>query len=575
MPRLAALLAVLLLFVGSCATGRGQGFSQEAARERAAHTEAEAPKDAPPEGAKPSKDQPPPPPPPTITINATPQQARISLNGQFLGTRSASFVSAGFGRRVTVRVEAPAYRTQTLDLTLWGQTQTIAVDLQPILGTLEVTGNNLEGAALSVDGQALKVGANPVLIGDRTLRVERFGYTGVSMAVTIRENETTSVTADLEPAAFDLTNLASDRPAFNPDSAAIAATLGFSFRASGPGHAALVLTDARGLLLRRWDYPALTTWNQSAAWNGLSVDGVALPDGPYDLTLTGGVAPGVETVKKKLSVRIDRSLVDKDRSTLGPAAGLLWVPTAEVLSPGTLQVSVLGLGHAQPPLLHVPLSTAVRFSPAQDWEVFGQASFRLWSDPYLNSGYATFSVKQRLETARAGFRAAWLVGATAGSWLEGASGVPPTDFLTTYPALRASLPVSWSWGRWTLMLAPEVDASYWSPSTAYEAAGPDEGLRLWAYGRAGLAFDPGPFSLAVSGAARTRTFDRGAGFLAPAQLGFEARWPLPSTPVTLTGYASVSAYSTDDYAWYGGLGVSLLLPPTLTLDLVSRAINSP
>jgi len=88
-------------------------------------------------------------------------------------------------------------------------------------------------------------------------------------------------------------------------------------------------------------------------------------------------------------------------------------------------------------------------------------------------------------------------------------------------------------------------------------------------------FDPGPFSIGVSAAARTLSFDRGFGVLDPAQLGLEAHWPLADSALTLTGYISVSAYSTVDYAWYGGLGMSLLLPPSITLDLASQLSKSP
>lgn len=590
--RLAAALALAWLLLASCATGSGSGFAREASRERAAKNEQNSPsdrsKDSPTPAGRPSSpaasaspstpaatEAPAPPPRPVITIVATPPQARISLNGSFIGTQSASFDSGGLGQQVTVRVEATSYRPQTLTLSLWGQTDTIAVDLVPITGILNVTGSQLEQTAITVDGQRLKPGANRVLIGTHTVQADRFGFVGQRRTVDLAEDQTTEVAFDLLPAPFDLTDLKSDHPeGFNPESAAIAATLGLSFQATGPGHALLVLTDRVGIERGRWDFLALTTWGQRAEWSG-RFGGEALDDGAYELTLTGGADPGVDTVRRSATVRIDRSFVDKDRPSLGPAAGLLWVPTAEVLSPGTLELSALGIGHREGDLLHAPVSMAARFSPARDWELLAQLSARLWSDSYLNSGYATFSVKHRLETSSPSFRSAWVLAATAGTWLEGDAGVPPTDFLTTFPGVKALLPISWSWGRFTLLLAPELDFSYWSPATAYTLPTADEGPKAWGYGRAGLVFDLGSVSLAISGAARTDTFDRGVGLLAPAHLGLEGHATLPGTPLTLGGYLSVSAYSTVDYAWYGGVGFSVLLPPALTLDLASQLDNSP
>lgn len=560
--RMTTLLLCLLVLLGACATGKGSGFSREAARESSSRPSDQGSGKTSEDGnAEEEKKEEKPIPKVTVVVN--PSNARITIGGRFAGTGSASFTSSGFGESVKIEVEAPSHRSRTLSVQLWGQTETLWVNLEPILGTLELLGD-LSGARVSAHGRSLSPGLNRLLIGDYVISARRFGFQDQTHRVLVEEDQTTTLSLAFVPAEFALTGLKSDRPdGFNPDSAVIAASARLSFQASTTGWALLVLSDRQGSEVARWEFPNLNGWDQEAVWDGRR-DGVALPDGEYTLTLTGG--PGAEeTVRRSIAVRIDRSLIDKDRPSLGPAPGLLWVPSAEVLSPGVFQLSVLGLGHFEQGLGHFPISTALRFAPIHGWEFFGQTSFRVWNDSSLNSVYFTFAVKRLIAVDSPHFRLAWVAGGTLASWMAEVPGIPPTDFLTTFPAVRALLPASWSLGRWTILVAPEVDGSYWSPSTAYEAAtGAEEGFRLWGYGRVGLAYDPGPFSVALSGAARTRSFDRGTGWLAPAHLGLEARLPVPRSPLTLTGYLSVSAYSTVDYAWYGGVGVSLLaaLPTT-------------
>ena len=577
------------VFFASCASGQGSGFSREADKEKTTHAAAK-PKEHSDSGGTSSapsapssgfnSDTPseatPPPPPPEITTHATPYQASITVNGRFAGTGTVTFSSTGFGQTATVTVEARSYRPQTIQVSLWSQTETRDVVLDPIQGTLEVAGEDLKNAVITWGGASLSPGTNVVLVGDGTLLVRQFGYKDFTAPAAVGENQTTKVDVALTEAPFTLTALQGDRAwGLNPDSAPQFAVEHLSFQVSGPGHALLVLSDPKGKEVARWEFPRLTTWAQQAVWTGRDNDGTGLPDGRYRLTLTGGAVGEGDTVKQSAWLHIDRTQLDRDRASLGPGAGLLWTPTPEIVGPGTVQASTLVLGHAEGDLSHIPVSTSVRFSPVAGWEVFGQTTLRAWSDPSLDSVYATFAVKNRLDLdlEKGGFRAAWLVGATAGSYFDTAA-IPATDFLTTFPALRAALPVSWTWGRWTLMVTPEADVSLAAPSTAYTSDW-GTGWKTWGYLRGGLSFDPGWFSLAFSGAARTDVWGRGLGFLAPAQLGLEARLPIPTTPATLTGYVSVSAYAPNDYAWYGGVGLSFLLTPQMALDMVSQTFGSP
>ena len=243
---------------------------------------------------------------------------------------------------------------------------------------------------------------------------------------------------------------------------------------------------------------------------------------------------------------------------MGPAAGLLWVPTADVLRTGSLEFSAMGFGHNDIDLAEGPLDLGLRVSPWSGWEFDGQGTWDLWSNPSISSFYFTFSVKNHLPTFTPGFRLAWIGGLTAASWLEGPMGIPPTDLLTTFPGLRLALAASWTWGPWTLLVSPELDGSFWSPSTAYYDSPPAPAVRAWGYGRFGLDFNPGPFSLGLSGVVRTETFDQGFGLLGPSNFGLEARLPLSNLPWTLSWYLTVAAYSSGDYAWYSGFGLSFV-----------------
>ncbi|HTH14619.1 MAG TPA: hypothetical protein VMB23_09490, partial [Spirochaetia bacterium] len=415
----------------------------------------------------------------------------------------------------------------------------------------------------------IPAGVQPVRIGRRTVEWRAFGFRSGAAQAVVKEAQTTVLEVATEPVVFSLGGLSLSRTGFHPGAPGAGGTLRIGFTAVAPGQARLEVRTADGTVAASWNYATLT-WGQSTVWLGLDASGNPVPDGAYAVVLSGA-APGDQTREwARALVVVDSHLNLNFRgNALAPGAGLLWVPTPETLPTGVGQISAFALEHTgvvdDGPVIQAPVATALRAGLTPGWEVDLRAVFRLWSEPWLDAAYAGLTVKHELPEPVPGLQWALQAGGTIGSWISGGYGVPPTDVLTDFPALKTALPVGWALGSLTLLAAPELDLSPAAPSYGGD---PGAGWRAWAYGRFGAVWDLKDLSLGASAVVRTKTFDRGAGLEGPVQAGLEVTLPIAGeVPFFLSALAGAELWSPGDGAFYGGVGIGTLLESPLPPDL--------
>jgi hypothetical protein len=490
------------------------------------------------------------------------------VDGRDVGTGPHTFDTSFRGGGSQVTVSAPGFRPKSLWIPNNGQQGTEDVALVPITGTLDVRG--LPGdAEVRIDGNWRQPGVQAARVGRRTVEWRAFGYAaGLAQAV-VKENETTVLEASLQPVPFALGGLTTSRQAFHHGVPGSPGTVRLGFTAAAPGTARVEVRTSDGAVAASWDFPSLT-WGQSVVWTGLDAAGAPVPDGAYAVVLSGA-GPGTEPLEwARTLVVVDSRLTLTFRgNALAPGAGLLWVPSPETLPMGVGQATAFALAHAGVvdggPVVQAPVAAGLRAGVVPGWEVDLRAVFRAWSEPWLDAAYAGFVLKHELPEPAPGLRWAFQAGGTLGSWVQGGFGVPPTDLLTDYPALKAALPFGWALGPVTLLAAPEFDLSPAAPSYSGD---PGTGWRTWGYARAGAVWDLEGLSLGTSAALRTRTFDHPLGLEGPAQVGLEATLSLPTeTPVFLSFLAGAEVWGPGDTAVYAGLGIGTLLGSPLPPDL--------
>lgn len=122
--------------------------------------------------------------------------------------------------------------------------------------------------------------------GEYELKVKKFGYEEYSQPVKIEAHETTEVTADLQPVAFELTNFACNKECFNPDYSGPLGKCTCSFSVTASGSANVCITDSTGLVVWEKQFIHFTSWGQTFDWNGRDSENKVLPDGIYCITIT-------------------------------------------------------------------------------------------------------------------------------------------------------------------------------------------------------------------------------------------------------------------------------------------------
>jgi len=517
----------------------------------------------------------------SIQITSTPSNASVYVNGRFQGFTPVTMENPPLGAYV-IRIELAGYYpvVRRIDLPS-GIGVTMDTTLAQITGHLVVDSSPAD-STVTVDGQQANPFGSEWPVGTHRVRVSKFAYEDFVSTVNIEANRTTYLAATLKPAQFLLSDVSTGRPRFNPNNPGPLGVSNIGFRVTSFGHATVTIapeqqnTPARNTLSgpefsRTFVIPSFSTWNQQVGWNGRNNDGILAPNGTYVATIVATPADGGPPQTRSVMVIVDSSLSIRYRSMLGGAPGLTYVPIADVLPGGSIQIGTQFLGHVgldsqQNLQARVPLMAGLRYGTGYGLEVDGTVQGILNTDPTLND--ASVSLGGRWRYAEVPFGAdLGLSGALQmrATFLSNAA----TDTLTNFDGLSLSAPISVHLGPIGLSLSPEILASTYPvyPVTASSA----QGAYLWGYGRAGIYFDTPSVLAGVSAAVRTIPFLSPAGTTIPTGTGVAAGWVLlpvdvaaemhlmlPGTSFIVSLSAAGEFSSLTDYYILGGGGIAFL-----------------
>jgi hypothetical protein len=140
----------------------------------------------------------------TLVVNVNPNGANVYVDGVLVG-RGDLRLNIPAGNR-TVRVTASGFQDFQQSVTVFGgQTTTVNANLQPVQvnGTLNILAPN--GSSVYIDGVLVGNGnvSRNIPAGTRTVRVTLDGFQDFQQTVTVRNGQTTTVQANLQPVQRD------------------------------------------------------------------------------------------------------------------------------------------------------------------------------------------------------------------------------------------------------------------------------------------------------------------------------------------------------------------------------------
>lgn len=509
--------AAMFLVLASCATTKGALFDRvlsSSSPSQSSSTVAVQPSDTKPEQTG-------------LEVQTNPSDAQVYLNGIFIGDTPLLYTDFSAGTyRITIskRGYYDSVRWLTLDPTAYTLLQT---DLTPKTGYLYLTVTP-PGAEIFVDGLPSQPGTHQLPIGPHTVRVRAFGYEDWQRTVTVQENQTVNLQAALAIAPFRITSLSASRRVVSPRNPGSLGRVVFTFDVSTRGEGTLSIVGPGGEQVLTHHFAHFARRNQSMVWNGRSQDGKLVPNGVYEVTVSGRESATSAPSTESIEVTVDRGALIGLRSMLSGTSGLLFAGTPEVLPVSSYAISALVLSHADSSGAIIPSQLAFRAVPRKGIELDGQGLVELTSThstPFSVGLAAKFGLLH--PDAGNGFSAAVSL---KGTYLSGTT----SDTLTNFTGLSIGFPLEYRIGPFGVIVMPEVIAAPYAAS--YTAALPALSPTFWGYGRGGIFLDFGSIVTGASVAFRTQPFSNGLGLSdVPLAAGWEVHWLIPHTQLVLSG----------------------------------------
>lgn len=487
-----------------------------------------------------------------LEVQTNPSDAQVYLNGVFIGDTPLLYTNFSAGTyKITIskRGYYDSVRWLTLDPTAYTVLQT---DLTPKTGYLYLTVTPPD-AEISLDGLPAQPGTHQLPVGLHTVRVRAFGYEDWQRTVSVQENQTANLRAVLALAPFRITSLSASRSVLSPRNPGPLGKIVFTFDVSTRGEGTLTIVGAAGKRVLTHHFDRFARRKQSMVWNGRSQDGTLVPNGTYEVTVSGREnatsTPSTESIK----VAVDQGALIGLRSVLSGDAGLLFAGTPEVLPVSSYAVSALVLAHADSSGAIIPAQIAFRAVPHPGIELDGQGSVELTSTQATPFSVG-LAAKFALLTPSAGDGVSAAV-SVKGTYLSGTT----SDTLTNFTGLSVGIPLEYRLGPFGVVVMPEVIAAPYAAS--YTATIPSIAPTFWGYGRGGLFLDFGSVVTGVSVALRTQPFSNGLGLSdVPLATGWEVHWLIPHTQLVLSGAITGEGSPGPNGSFYfmGGAGIGFV-----------------
>ncbi len=505
-----------------------------------------------------------------LELVTEPDEADVFLNQRFYGSTPLQLDDLDAGTYL-LQIRKRGFHEETRWIELRPDSRlTMNIDLEPITGYLSVE-MSPEDAELILDGDRMKERVAELPVGSYLLRVTAFGYEPYLERITIREDRTTRVRAELEPAPFRISGLSPGRAVFNPRNPGALSRLRISFEVTGPGSGEAVITGPAGDTVFRREFPAFTEREQSFVWEGTGTGGEPLPEGEYRITVSGsGSVAGTAAGSREIAaVGIDYSRELRYRSVLTGISGSLLAGSAESLPEGSFQASSLFLfplsagdgsndgggsglvsaGGRYSPIGGVELDLAAHLIVRGRDGVDGSAGIGAKAVLFRSAPYDVAGGSEGDPGSEQPVRSIEAAASIRGIY----SSREEVEGITATAGGYLGLPLTFRYGNLRLLLHPEIGISPYDPSESPYR----EGVFVRGYLRGGLVLDAGPLSTGVSAAAGSIPFSDGFSFRLPVILGWELHGMVPGTLLNVS-LAVLAAVGDGDPSFTAGAGFGIV-----------------
>lgn len=545
---------VLIVLVASCTTSSGDAFS-EVVRAEAPVTDDSPADDEEESAAEESAEN------PGLTVFSRPRGAAVYVDGTYEGTTPVELDDIEPGVYL-ISIRAPGYEDYDRPFEVAeGTRHELSVRLTPRTGFLfvDLPPDAYDSTYVYVDGQQVEDDVVEVLIGDRSVRVERFGFETVEEELEIDEDLVTRFSPELVPAEFEFRSISGSRPAFHPQNVGVAGRVEFRFAVSAPGQGRIAILDGDGSIVVEREYAEFTKIYYTYGWDGRDEAGEVVEDGEYTARVEGFGADGFTKAMVETVVRVDSSYRLRARSTWSGFPGLLYTPLPDSLPGSAFNVGTLFVAHVEDvdgiTTVRVPLVASVRLGLGEGFQL-------------AMSGTAVINTMTERSATFVTIAASWqyLGAGQAEPVVEAAIGLKATalsplstDSLTNFDGIGVSLPVAVRLGPLGIAIAPELLLSPEQISYTAGAGSPVmQSPSLWGYGRAGLFLDLPGFLLGVSAAVRTTPVEQGFVPTFPVLLGAEAHYLAGDGTTVLSLPVTAEVFGDGDFFVSVGLGFGAL-----------------
>ncbi len=483
-----------------------------------------------------------------------PPYAKVYINNEFYDNTPLRSKELNYGTYY-ITVKKQGYYPFSAWITYSETKRFYRLTLKPLFGTLalKVTPSD---ALTTLGGKLILPGETKIAAGSYILTVRAFGYNDVSREVTIYPDQATSLVIDLEPADQSISLLSAQKGIFNPHNPGVLGAARLSFMVSREGGGRAVILDSQGRPVYSHTFPPFTGWSQSFAWNGRDENGNIAPDGLYTVEVTVTSDRGNETVRARTTVTLDSTYRVNYRNLWSGSSGLLFAPTMELLSAGSVQLQTIFGARFAPaaadPGLAAPAVLGTRIGLPSDSELNGSVKL-LIKDFELNPPFAVCLSYKKGLVHTAGSPEMYAGVLAKVTYQHGYSQDPFAD----YSGGALGIPFQLKLGDFSFVLCPEVVFSWQSVSYS-SSSGENYGFYTWLYGRAGIFYDTTSLLCGLSFSMRTIPFSEGLAPALPIQAAFEINALIPNSPVFVSGFAGTEFTDVISYRLVCGFGLGML-----------------
>ncbi len=285
-------------------------------------------------------------------------------------------------------------------------------------------------------------------------------------------------------------------------------------------------------------------------WDGKDASGRDVPEGEYRFN-SGGDGEGAFSCPLK----VDRGFSRRRGSYFSGISGLVLVPGASVLFPGSYELAsglilerVKSSGAAS---MNLPFSFLFRISPLKRWEAAFQTELAFITEKSIPSLKLNTSQKFMLVKGQAFL----LTAAVRGSWLCGVNDFKEKQgrsLLRDPGGFSLHLPMEYRFRSWVFLLDPDFLFALQPVGDGAVGGGGFDmagGLR-WGLSREGRVFSAGLSSALFFPSLRNSDF--------LMQLALEGSYCPPYTALYITAFIMAQSSRTGNNAWAYGLNVGFL-----------------